>query len=210
MTGAVAGGGGAVASGHTLATAAGLAALREGGNAVDAAVATALALAVVYPEAGNLGGGGFAVVRMAAPGGQRGEPGELRALDFREVAPAAARRDMYLDAGGRPRAEASTVGPFAAGVPGSPGGLYELHHALGRLPWPRVVAPAIRLARDGFLVDAHLHEVLSENSHRRLLSRFPESAAVWLPGGRPPPPATRLPLPPLAATLVRDAQRGPP
>jgi gamma-glutamyltranspeptidase/glutathione hydrolase len=192
--------GGAIASGHALAAAAGLAVLRDGGNAVDAAVATALALAVVYPEAGNLGGGGFAVVRMR---------GEVRALDFRETAPAAARRDMYLDAQGRQRPEASTVGPLAAGVPGSPSGLYELHRALGKLPWARVVAPAIRLARDGFEVDAHLHAVLAEDAHRRLLGKFPESAAVWLPGGQAPAAGTRLRLPELAATLQSYAERGP-
>jgi len=191
---------GAVASGHALATAAGLAALRDGGNAVDAAVATALALAVVYPEAGNLGGGGFAVVRMG---------GEVAALDFRETAPAAARRDMYLDADGKPAADASKVGPLAAGVPGSPAGLYELHRSLGRLPWRRVVAPALRLARDGFEVDAHLHRLLAAEPQRRLLARFPESAAVWLPHGQAPPAGTRLRLPDLAATLARYAEVGP-
>ena len=191
---------GAVASGHVQATAAGLAVLRDGGNAVDAAVATALALAVVYPEAGNLGGGGFAVARMG---------GELTALDFRETAPAAARRDMYLDAGGRPRPGASQTGPLAAGVPGSPSGLYELHRALGKLSWGRVVAPAIALARDGFEVDAHLHALLAAEPHRLLLQRFPESAAVWLPGGRALPAGTRLRLPELAATLARYAEQGP-
>jgi gamma-glutamyltranspeptidase/glutathione hydrolase len=191
---------GAVASGHVQATAAGLAMLRSGGNAVDAAVATALALAVVYPEAGNLGGGGFAVVKLG---------GKLAALDFRETAPAAARRAMFLDAGGRPRPGASTVGPLAAGVPGSPSGLYELHRALGKLAWAKVAAPAVRLARDGFEVDAHLHEVLAAEPQRRLLSRFPESAAVWLPGGQAPAAGTRLRLPGLAATLAAYAERGP-
>jgi gamma-glutamyltranspeptidase/glutathione hydrolase len=192
-------GGGAVASGHAQATAAGLAVLRDGGNAADAAVAVALALAVVYPEAGNLGGGGFAVARMG---------GEVTALDFREIAPAAARRDMYLDAGGRPRPEASRAGPLAAAVPGSPSGLFELHRALGKLPWSRVVAPAIALARDGFEVDAHLHALLDAEPHRRLLQRFPESAAVWLPQGRALPSGARLRLPALAATLARYAERG--
>jgi gamma-glutamyltranspeptidase / glutathione hydrolase len=200
--GAAAERGGAVASGHRLATAAGLAVLRDGGNAVDAAVTTALALAVVYPEAGNLGGGGFAVVRM------RGD--DVKALDFRETAPAAARRGMYLDARGRPRPGASTIGPLAAGVPGSPSGLYELHRALGRLPWARVVAPAVLLSRDGFEVDAHLHERLAGEALRRLLGRFPESAAVWLPGGRPLAAGERLRLPALAATLERYAAHGPP
>src|SRR5947209_193643 len=105
---APAGTGGAVAAGDPLATAAGLAILRGGGNAVDAAVATALALAVVYPEAGNLGGGGFALVRMG------GDRGELSALDFRETAPARARAGMYLDAQGKPVENASLVGPLAA------------------------------------------------------------------------------------------------
>jgi gamma-glutamyltranspeptidase/glutathione hydrolase len=189
-----------VASGHRQATAAGLAALRQGGNAVDAAVATALALAVVYPEAGNLGGGGFAVVRLG---------GKLAALDFRETAPAAARRDMYLDSRQRPIPEASKVGPLAAGVPGSPAGLWELHRALGKLAWAKVVAPAVSLARDGFEVDAHLHALLADERLRRLLARFPESAAVWLPGGQPLAAGTRLRLPGLAATLSAYAERGP-
>jgi gamma-glutamyltranspeptidase/glutathione hydrolase len=195
--------GGAVASSHALATAAGLGALRDGGNAVDAAVATALALAVVYPEAGNLGGGGFALVRTSGPGGG------VRALDFRETAPAAARRDMFLDERGLPLAGASTVGPLAAGVPGSPSGLYELHRACGKLPWRAVVVPALRLARDGFAVDAHLHELLSQETHRRLIQRFAAGARVWLPGGAAPPVGAHLRLPELAATLEAYAERGP-
>jgi gamma-glutamyltranspeptidase/glutathione hydrolase len=194
---------GAVATGHSLATAAGLEALRQGGNAVDAAVASALALAVVYPEAGNLGGGGFAVVRMA------GEGGESRALDFRETAPAAATRGMFLGAAGAPRPGASRVGPLAAGVPGSPRGLYELHQAFGTLPWRQVVAPAIRLARDGFTVDEHLHDTLGDEEQRRLLGGFPESARTWLPGGQPPPVGSRMKLPALAASLAAYAERGP-
>jgi gamma-glutamyltranspeptidase/glutathione hydrolase len=116
---------------------------------------------------------------------------------------------MYLDAGGRPVPEASRVGPLAAGTPGSPRGLYELHRALGRLAWAKVVAPAIRLARDGFEVDAHLHELLAAAPQRRLLEQFPESAAVWLPGGQALPAGTRLRLPALAATLARYADLGP-
>jgi gamma-glutamyltranspeptidase / glutathione hydrolase len=197
---AAVGTGGAVAAAHPLAVAAGLDALRAGGNAVDAAVATALALAVVYPEAGNLGGGGFAVVKRG---------GEILALDFRETAPAAARHDMYLDAKGSPVENASLVGPLAAGVPGSPAGLYELQRKLGKLPWARLVAPAARLAADGFPVDRHLHDLLGAKETRKLLARFPESAAVWLPGGEPPPIGARLHLPTLAATLERYAEQGP-
>ena len=192
--------GGAVAAADPLAVEVGLEALRAGGNAVDAAVATALALAVVYPEAGNLGGGGFAVVRMG---------GDLAALDFREVGPAKARHDMYLDAQGKPVPGASLVGPLAAGVPGSPAGLYALHQRYGRLPWTRVVAPARRLAAEGFPVSRYLHDLLGNEQTRKLIGRFPESARVWLPDGSPPAIGSVLRLPDLAATLGRYAGQGP-
>ena len=190
--------GGAVASAAPAATEVGLEILRSGGNAADAGVATALALAVVHPAAGNLGGGGFAVARTG-----RG----VWALDFRETAPAAATAGMYLGADGRPRPEASLVGPVAAGVPGSPAGLFELHRRLGRLPWPRVVAPAVHLARDGFLVTPRL--AAGVNAARTLLARFPETAAVWLPGGQAPPAGSTVKLPRLAAALQAYAERGP-
>jgi gamma-glutamyltranspeptidase/glutathione hydrolase len=189
---------GGVASAELDGTRAGVAILRRGGNAIDAAVAVALALAVVHPQAGNLGGGGFALVRA--------EDG-LHALDFRETAPAAARPGMYLDGGGNPVPEASIVGPLAAGVPGSPAGLFELHRRFGRLPWAEVVAPSVRLARDGFVVTPRLHEAI--DWEKELLSRFPETAAVFLPGGAPPPPGTMLRLPELASTLEAYAARGP-
>lgn len=192
--------GGAVSSGDALATEAGLEILRAGGNAVDAAVATALALAVTYPEAGNLGGGGFAIVKSGD---------QVLALDFRETAPAASRRDMYLDEKGNPVQGASVVGPLAAGVPGSPAGLWELHRKLGRLPWDRVVAPARKLAADGFPVDRHLHELLGAEETRKILLRFPETAAIWYPGGQPPPIGSVMRLPALAATLARYAEKGP-
>ncbi|HEY0553204.1 MAG TPA: gamma-glutamyltransferase, partial [Thermoanaerobaculia bacterium] len=194
------GAGGAVAAADPLAVEAGLGILRAGGNAVDAAVATALTLAVVYPEAGNLGGGGFAVVRMG---------GDLATLDFREVGPARARHDMYLDAQGQPVPGASLVGPLAAGVPGSPAGLYALHQRYGRLPWTRVVAPAQRFAAEGFRVGRRLHDLLGSEATRKLLLRFPESARVWLPGGEPPAVGSVLRLPDLAATLDRYAKEGP-
>jgi gamma-glutamyltranspeptidase/glutathione hydrolase len=196
--GEVRGTGGAVATAEPDAVAAGLEILRQGGGAADAAVATALALAVVHPQAGNLGGGGFAVVRSN---------GEITSLDFRETAPAGATRDMFLDASGSPRPEASLVGALAAGVPGSPAGLFELHRRHGKLPWATVVGPAVRLARDGFTVTPRLHE--SIDAHRETLSRFPETAAVWLPGGAPVPAGDRLRLPDLAATLQAYADQGP-
>ncbi len=189
---------GAVASAVPAATAAGLETLRAGGNAVDAAVATALGLAVAHPSAGNLGGGGLAVVRFA---------GEVATLDFRETAPAAATAGMFLGPDGKPVPERSLVGPLAAGVPGSPAGLYELHRRFGRLPWPAVVAPAVRLAADGFVVTQRLNRNIREE--RDLLFRFPETAAVWCPGGQPPPEGSVVKIPALAATLRSYAQRGP-
>jgi len=189
---------GAVASAAPAATAVGLDILGAGGNAVDAAVATALALAVVHPSAGNLGGGGFAVVRMA---------GRVATIDFRETAPAAATVGMFLGADGRPDPQRSLVGPLAAGVPGSPAGLFELHRRFGRLPWPAVVAPAARLAGEGFVVTPRLSRSVAAACP--LLARFPETGAVWCPAGQAPAAGTVLRLPPLAATLRSYAERGP-
>jgi gamma-glutamyltranspeptidase/glutathione hydrolase len=189
---------GAVACAAPAAADAGAALLAAGGNAADAAVAAALALAVVHPQAGNLGGGGFAVVRAG---------GELAALDFRETAPAAATRTMFLGPDGEPVAERSLVGALAAGVPGSPAGLYELHRRFGRRPWREVVAPAVRLARDGFVVTPRLEKAIAAD--RALLSRFASTAAVWLPGGAPPRAGTTMRLPRLADTLAAYAEHGP-
>ncbi len=192
--------GGAVSSGDPRATRVGVEILRQGGNAVDAAVATALALAVVYPEAGNLGGGGFAVVRI---------DGKLMALDFRETGPAAATPGMFLGPDGEPKRYASLQGPLAAGVPGSPAGLYELHRKLGRLPWKKVVEPARKLAAEGVRVDRHLSELIATEEHSQLLGLFPETAKVWLPGGKPPAIDSTIRLPELAANLAAYAERGP-
>ena len=195
---AIVGRGGAVASADPLATAAGLDILRRGGNAADAAVATALVLAVVYPEAGNLGGGGFALLKF----GDR-----LAGLDFRETAPAAASREMYLDGAGEPRPEASLFGGLAAGVPGSPRGLWEVHDEFGSLPWRRVVEPARRLAGRGFTVSNRLERILDE--YRDRLSRFPETADYWLPDGRPPAAGSTFRQPAMARALEAYARRGP-
>ncbi len=192
-----AGSAGAVASAAPAATAAGMEVLASGGNATDAAVATALALAVVHPEAGNFGGGGFAVVRM-------GET--LAALDFRETAPSAAWREMFLDASGAPRPEVSLVGGLAVGVPGSPGGYFELHRRFGRLPWVQVVGPAIRLA-EGFVVTSRLASDIE--AEKPLLARFAATARVWLPGGTPPQVGATMRLPRLAAALRAYAAEGP-
>jgi len=195
---AVRGTGGAVASGDPLATEVGLAILAAGGNAVDAAVATALTLAVTFPEAGNLGGGGFAVIRM---------DGEITTLDFREVGPSAATHDMFLGEDGKPDFTKSLIGPLASGVPGSPKGLFTLHLRHGVLPWRAVVEPARRLADRGFPVSRHLHDSLEGD--RELLTRFPETAEFWFPGGEPLAIGSLLRLPDLAATLADYAEHGP-
>ncbi len=190
--------GGAVASGDALATEVGLAILAAGGNAVDAAVATALTLAVTFPEAGNLGGGGFAVIKMG---------GEITTLDFREVGPSAASHDMFLGEDGKPDFTKSLIGPLASGVPGSPKGLFALHLRHGVLPWRAVVEPARRLASRGFPVTQHLHDSLEGD--RELLTRFPETAALWFPDGEPLAVGSLLRLPDLAATLAAYAEHGP-
>jgi gamma-glutamyltranspeptidase / glutathione hydrolase len=172
--------------------------LAAGGNAVDAAVALAFALAVTHPTAGNIAGGGFAVVRTG--------PGKAVALDFRELAPAAATADMYLDKDGNPT-DRSLHGDLAVGVPGSVAGLWELHHRLGKKPWKAVVAPAIALARDGFEVTEKLHQAIVALAP--LLARSPASAALWLPGGVARAAGDRVTNPELAAALGRIAERGP-
>ncbi len=187
----------AIATADTEATRVGVEILRAGGNAVDAAVGAAVALAVVFPEAGNLGGGGFAMARI-------GE--QTVALDFRETAPAAATADLFLDGQGNPRPGATDVGPLAAGVPGSPAGYFELHRRFGRLPWRRVVEPAIALARDGFALSPREAQTLAEE--RDDLSTYAETAARWMPEGRPLGAGTWLRQPELAATLVEYAERG--
>ena len=127
--------------------------IADGGNAVDAAIAAAFSLAVTYPEAGNIGGGGFLLAVMS---------GEPAFLDFREVAPAAARADMYLADDGSFRAREALVGGRASGVPGTVRGLAAAHARYGTLPWSRLLAPALRLARDGFRVPAGLAEAAAE------------------------------------------------
>ena len=189
---------GMVATDAPLATDVGVRMLEAGGNAVDAAVATAFALAVVYPEAGNLGGGGFLVARLA--------DGSSVALDFREKAPLAATRDMYLDAQGN-LTNKSLVGHLASGVPGAVAGLHAAHQRFGTKPWHEVLAPAIALAENGFTVDAHFAAVIE--SHRERLSQFPGSAALLLPGGNPPAPGTTWKNPDLAEVLRRIAEEGP-
>src|SRR5436190_23731607 len=136
--------GGVVASPEPHASEVGAAVLRDGGNAVDAAIAIQFALAVTFPNAGNLGGGGFMLVHTA-----EGES----AIDYRETAPAAAHRDLFLDAKGDVVPGLSLHTAKAAGVPGTVAGMWQAHRKFGSLPWKRLVAPAIKLADDGWILD---------------------------------------------------------
>jgi len=182
------------------ATRVGLDVLRAGGNAVDAAVAVQFALAVVNPAAGNIGGGGFMVARLA--------DGDIAALDFREKAPLAASRDMFLDAEGE-LTDRSLVGHLASGVPGSVMGMWQAHQRYGTLPWAELVQPAVELA-GGFEVTERFFNWMSDGSARRL-AEFPASSAQFLPrDGRPPSLGDTLRQPDLAATLERIRDHGPP
>ncbi|MDX1492481.1 MAG: gamma-glutamyltransferase [Longimicrobiales bacterium] len=177
----------------------GAAVLRNGGNAVDAAVAVQFALAVVNPEAGNIGGGGFMVLRTPE--------GETAALDFREKAPLAATRDMFLDEEGN-LTDKSVVGHLASGVPGTVAGTWQAWERYGSLPWQDLVEPAVRLA-EGFEVRERFLNSLSP-SMVEALSAYPASAAQFLPrDGQPPQVGDTLRQPDLAATLRRIRDDGP-
>jgi gamma-glutamyltranspeptidase/glutathione hydrolase len=170
--------------------------MRDGGNAVDAAVATGFALAVAYPEAGNLGGGGYMVIRMA--------DGRTAALDYREAAPLAATRDMYVGADGKVTGE-SVLGPKASGVPGAVAGMVEAHRRFGALPLARVIAPAIRLASDGFIVDSIFTRSLSGEKYR--IASF-DGKSVFFPNDSTPRFGSRFVQPALARTLRLIADSG--
>jgi len=192
---------GAVSSAEGSASDVGLAILRKGGNAVDAAVAVGFALAVTHPSAGNIGGGGFMVVRMA--------DGTTAAIDYRERAPGKATRDMYLDPKGNPTKE-RLVGAKAAGIPGSVAGLAMAHAKLGALPWKDVVMPAVKLAEDGHVLDEwHAKDLANGASHMR--EEKLESSARYYekPDGTPWKAGDRWQQPELGATLRAIAERGP-
>jgi gamma-glutamyltranspeptidase / glutathione hydrolase len=187
-----------VGSTSALASQAGVDILKQSGNAIDAAVAVGFALAVVHPSAGNLGGGGLMVIRFA--------DGRATTIDYREMAPAKATRDMFLDQTGAVVTERSLVGPLAAGVPGSVAGLCLAHRQYGKLPLATVMAPAIRLAKSGFEVSVALERSLEDA--QKLLSRFPESMRVFSKQGQPFVEGDRLVQPDLARTLELIARHG--
>ncbi|MGA8221880.1 MAG: gamma-glutamyltransferase [Candidatus Acidiferrales bacterium] len=190
---------GMVVSDEQLASEAGIEILKEGGNAVDAAVAVAFVLAVVEPEAGNIGGGGFMLVRLAN--------GEAKFVDYREIAPAGATRDMYRETDDPASSEASLIGYRSVGVPGTVAGMALALKTYGTMKLADVLAPAIHLAQEGFPVSERLSELLSQSAG--VLGRFAMSRQIFLKKGADYEPGEILRQPELAATLKRIAKNGP-
>ena len=195
---AVRGAHGMVATDEELASHAGVEILQKGGNAVDAAVATAFALAVVEPAAGNIGGGGFMLVRMA--------DGRTSFLDYREVAAGKATRDMYIKPDGKLDHEASVIGPRSVAVPGTVAGLELALKTFGTMKLTDVMAPAIRLAENGYPVSAKLAKELKDE--RKDLQQFSVSRRIFLKNGEMYVRGETLRQPELAATLKRIAKNG--
>ncbi|PCJ27080.1 MAG: gamma-glutamyltransferase [SAR86 cluster bacterium] len=160
---------GIVTSSSRLASQAGIDALKQGGNAVDAAIATAFALAVTWPSAGNIGGGGFMVYH--------GDDGHATTFDFREKAPLAATERMYLGLDGNVVNNSNHIGPLAIGVPGTVAGLWKAHQELGSLPWENLVAPAVKLARDGIPISYALYSGFLRSKSR--FERYPSTMAKF-------------------------------
>ena len=187
-----------VASEHAIASQVGERILLQGGNAVDAAVGVGFALAVVFPEAGNIGGGGFMVIRFP--------DGSSTGIDYRETAPASAHEDVYLDESGNLRREWSLVGARAAGVPGSVAGLLKAWEQYGKLPLAEILNPGIELARNGFILQTK--DIRTFSSARRSLSRFPETSEIFFPGGQAFRKGDVFIQEDLARTLERIRDRG--
>lgn len=204
-----------VVSAHPLATAAGVAMLRRGGNAVDAAVATAFAIAVVEPFSAGLGGGGFALIHQNSPASnsqtvspsspsQSEANGTITALDFRERAPSGASRDLYRDSVGEVDGNLSRVGHLAVGVPGTVAGLKAMHDRHGNLSWFQVIQPSIVMAAQGFPVSDRLQTAI--RASQESLSQNPAAAAIFLPTGEPPKLGTIFQQVDLATTLRQIAR----
>jgi gamma-glutamyltranspeptidase/glutathione hydrolase len=187
-----------VVSVSDIASRAGAGVLREGGNAVDAAVATAFALAVTHPSAGNIGGGGFMVFRPAT--------GEPETYDFREMAPAKSNPTMWLK-DGKYDPDWHHNSPWAVGVPGTVAGMHMAWKDHGKLPWKRLVDPAIKLARDGFEISHGLARSLKSVLPR--MQKYPASVAQFSKNGVPYEAGETLKQPDLARTLERIANEGP-
>jgi gamma-glutamyltranspeptidase/glutathione hydrolase len=191
--------GGMVVSASDIASRVGVEMLDEGGNAVDAAVAVGFALAVTFPSAGNLGGGGFMVIHMA-------DSQRSTTIDYRETAPATASRDMYLDETGEVVAGGPTDGHRSVAVPGTVAGLLMALESYGSLPRKKVIAPAIALAKQGFTVNDYLEASLQRSRER--LSSHPESSRIFLAGGTGRFAGQQLLQPELGEVLERIAEQG--
>ncbi len=192
---------GLVVSTSSIASDAGAEVLHKGGNAVDAAVATAFALAVTHPSAGNIGGGGFMIVRRAS--------GEAVAIDYRERAPLRSTQTMYLDKNGKIDRGLTASGHLAPGVPGTVRGLELAHKKFGSLPWKDVVMPAVKLAEDGFVLSGALARSLNRE-FEGLMAKFPASVAAYgKPGGGQWAAGDRLVLSALGRSLRAIATDGP-
>lgn len=189
---------GMVVSDSALASRVGAEILQKGGNAVDAAVATGLALAVTHPAAGNIGGGGFMLVRM--------KDGDSVFIDYRETAPGASSAGMYLDTSGNVVPNKSLVGHLAAGVPGTVAGFYEAHKRFGKLPWKDLVEPAVKLASDGFALSYELARSLRSQSG--LFRQFETSWTTYCRSGKFYEWGDNFKQPDLARTLERIAEEG--
>lgn len=197
----VAGRSGMVVSQEMLASQVGAEILARGGNAVDAAVAVGFALAVTLPRAGNLGGGGFMLIYLA-------EQDRVVALDYREMAPAAAHRDMYLDEMGEVDQQRVRFSHKASGVPGTVAGLYHAHQRFGSLKWSELLKPAVRLAREGIVVNYDLADSLKRR-HQRLTRNPATREAFFKRGGEPYEAGELLVQKDLAWTLKQIARQGP-
>ncbi len=187
-----------VVSADSLASAVGLEMIKKGGNAVDASVAVAFTLAVTYPHAGNIGGGGFMLIRTPN--------NKVFALDYRETAPLKASRDMYLNAEGEVIPDASLIGYKACGVPGTVYGMWQAHKRFGKLKWKELLEPAVRLAENGFRINALQAAMFKHHTPKML--RFPETARIFYPNGQPLKEGDLLIQKDLAETLKRIQKYG--
>ncbi len=192
---------GMVVSAHPLASKAGIDMLRKGGNAVDAAVATTFAISVVEPFSAGIGGGGFLLMHSQ-------KTGEMKALDFRERAPLKATRNMYLDAQGKVRPNASVNGYLAVATPGTVAGMYELHRRYGKLPWRDLVKPAIALAQDGFTLSRLItyRSLPTYEDRKQVILSNPAAREIFTRNGEYYQPGEKLVQRDLAKTLAAIAQ----
>ncbi|MFP4549077.1 MAG: gamma-glutamyltransferase, partial [Fidelibacterota bacterium] len=189
---------GVVVSASKIASDIGIQIMKDGGNSIDAAVAVSFALSVVWPEAGNIGGGGFMVIRFP--------DGTSTSIDYREKAPQKATEDMYLDSNGNPIPGLSTEGPMSAGVPGTVAGMALAWEKYGLLPWNKLIQPAIDLAEKGFPVTYHIYTGLK--SHYDEMNQYPSTRAMFFPTEEVPAVGELIKFPDLAETLTRIAEEG--